>query len=744
MAQPNPQTLSGDLITYIQASELFSRLDASVLQKLNAEVKHLVVKKDQLLFRQGDPSDAMYLVISGNLEVSITHDDGKETIVGQVGPGKPVGEMQILAGGERTANVYAIDDAALVKIPKSVFERLSKDAPQAIEQMAGIIRRRLKHNQLAIMLPKIFGALSEEALKAIESELEWVELKQGDLLFKQGDPGDRFYILVAGRLSAFTRDADGQEHLIGEVARGESVGEMGVLTDEQRAANVRAVRDSELVKFSKAAFDRITDQHPQVLRYISRLVINRFRQQIRQTRNDEEGVCIAIVPGSSGVPTAEFVRLLALALSKYGPVLKLDGSRVDRLMGTPGISQASRQDSSGIRIATWLDDQEAKFRFILYETNPDSTEWTQQCLRRADHILAVNWSDGDPKPAAIETQLLDAKGLFTFAARSLVLLHKDSTRPPTATAQWLQTRPGTNHYHLRWEQSTDMDRLARILSGKAVGLVLNGSGARCFAHIGVIRALTEAEIPIDFIGGVSMSSIIAAQYALGWSNDRMLSIMEEITGDIMDYTLPMVALTRGRQFAQNLARTFAATAIEDLWLPYFSISANLTRAKMVNHRQGDLKTTLYACSMPPVVGPPLVQDGDLLIDGFILNHTPVDQMKTFSHGGLVIVSEAMSSIDLTQNSPYGADGLSGWRVLAGKMKLAGSLDLPNIAEIVMRSHELSSLLNRKKVRDAADLYLCPPVEEFAQFNYSVGAVIADVGYRDSLPKIREWRKMLSK
>ena len=104
----------------------------------------------------------------------------------------------------------------------------------------------------------------------------------------------------------------------------------------------------------------------------------------------------------------------------------------------------------------------------------------------------------------------------------LVLLHRDADRRPRGTARWLALHPFVRHHHLRLGVPADFDRLARFLGGTAVGLVLGGGGARGFAHIGVMRALDEAGIPIDRVGGTSMGAMIAAQWARGhdWKEIR--------------------------------------------------------------------------------------------------------------------------------------------------------------------------------------------------------------------------------
>ena len=168
----------------------------------------------------------------------------------------------------------------------------------------------------------------------------------------------------------------------------------------------------------------------------------------------------------------------------------------------------------------------------------------------------------------------------------MALLHA-SRFVPGAASRWLPTLPVANHHHI--VEASDLARLTRLLTGRGVGLVLSGGGARGFAHLGVIRALREARVPLDFVGGASIGAIIAAGIAMGWSDEEMLvryrrSFVD--TNPVNDYTFPLVALTRGRKVSRLLEREYGDVSIEDLRLPYFCISANLTTGRALEHRRG--------------------------------------------------------------------------------------------------------------------------------------------------------------
>ena len=124
---------------------------------------------------------------------------------------------------------------------------------------------------------------------------------------------------------------------------------------------------------------------------------------------------------------------------------------------------------------------------------------------------------------------------------------------------------------------------ARALHRRAaVGLGLGGGGARGFAHIGSLRALEEAGIPVDVVAGTSMGANIAAQAAMGWSPDRMVEVNRRIWIEIAPqkkFTLPVVSILGSKKALECGRLMYDDYDIEDLWLPFYCVSSNLTTAR---------------------------------------------------------------------------------------------------------------------------------------------------------------------
>src|SRR6185369_16563668 len=122
---------------------------------------------------------------------------------------------------------------------------------------------------------------------------------------------------------------------------------------------------------------------------------------------------------------------------------------------------------------------------------------------------------------------------------------------------WMAYAPGAQLHHVR--HASDVERVARLLTGRSIGLVLSGGGARGFAHIGVVRALREAGMRIDSVGGTSIGAIIGAGVAADWSDEEMLEkyrIAFVAGRPLKDYTFPFVSLVSGRRVAHLLREAF--------------------------------------------------------------------------------------------------------------------------------------------------------------------------------------------
>ena len=760
---PSPE----DLIRLVADNPLFLAVDRAHLDDLREELTWVALGANEILFKEGDTVDAFYFLVVGQLEVSREqpdldgNPDNNRLVLAEIGPGATIGEMQILTGGTRSATVSARQPSGLIRFPKSAFDRLLAKEQSVVDALTKTIMPRLYRDQMVAVLPKLFGELDDQMLRDLEAKMSWVHLPRGYVLCYQGEPSDSFYIIVSGRLEVLIRNASGESRQVGEMSQGEAVGEMGVFTGEPRSATVLASRDSELLKFSKSEFHELTQRYPQLMRHLTQLLIKRLQRVDREVQTANLSSNILLAPASDGAPVDDFARHLYEALrrtppgtaSKLEPCLLLTSAEVDRRMGVPGIAQATENEPNDLRLRSSLSQLEKQYRVILFQTDPTVSHWTQRCIRNADEIIYVAEADHTPRASAIVREIQETEmANQSQRRRAVVLLHDDQAERPRDTLRWLQELNlvksptercvRTRHFHIRRSRDSDYERLARYVFGCEVGLVLSGGGARGFAHVGCLRAMRELNIPIDMIGGVSMGSLVSAAYAYDPDNfERTIrTIKSQLKGALFDLTPPVVSIARGRRFDRRLQSWFGDARIEDLWVPYFCVSSNLTEASIVVFDTDALWWAVRASGTLPGLTSPMIRDGCLLFDGCLLDNLPMDVMRERLGKSRVIAVDVVPPHDLKVNVTE-VQSPSGWWLLWKKLTWFGPrVELPNIIAIMRRAAELGSVYGRETLiaRRLADIYLQPPVENIHIANFAKIDESAQIGYEHCKEKLAQW------
>ena len=602
--------------------------------------------------------------------------------------------------------------------------------------LAARLAFRLQRRQMLGRLTRVFGPLDEALVAELEARVDWVTLRRGEVLVSEGDVSDALFVLVTGRLRITRRRPDGAEDVVGEVGPGESVGEMAFFTGEPRSATARARRDSVLVRLTNDVFEQLITRHPAILRQVTRLQIERLRKA-NVGRQPSPITTLAVVPLGRDVPVAEFTGRLARALVGFGSVLHLSAADVDRRLRMPGVANAAPDTADDLRVVTWLGEQEALHRFVLYECDPALPAWCARALRQADRVLLLGDSTGNPRPGEDETRLLGSGQVDSDVV--LVLLHRDADRLPSGTRDWLAPRAVRSHVHVRWALDDDFGRLARLMAGRAIGLALGGGGARGFAHIGVFRALRDAKVPVDVVAGTSMGSAMAAQFAMGWSPERIVAVNREIWIDIAphkEYTVPLMSLLRSTGALRCGRMQYGDTQLEDLWVPFLCVSSDLTSASMHVHESGSLLQAVTASSSLPGVVVPVLENQHLLVDGALFNNLPGDILRERGCGALFV-----SRVSVEEDKDYAYDRMPSLReVITTRIRRRRStLRYPAVMGVVLRAAMLASIGREGAVSRDADFLFRPSVERFGMMEFTALDAIVAAGYEHATAQLAAWR-----
>lgn len=702
------------------------------------ELQLVELEANQVLFEQSDEGDDVYVLVAGMLGVRIRHEDGSETEIDRLAPGAIVGEMAFLSGRKRSATVYAINECGLIRLTKRTFEQLTPEERREFLDLDTTVVGRWQRLQLARVLRNLFGELDVGSLHALQDQLAWQHFSNGDVLFRQGDPADGMYIVVNGRLRITAITPEGEERFIGEVNPGEPVGEFALLTDEPRSATLHAVRESNVVKMTTPVFERLVRAYPELMGKIARIIVERRQRALRQSKPaPPPGLVLALLPASPNVDVFQFAQELAEALAQSGPALGLDSGQFDRRYGKAGASQTNADDPENPAIVSWMDELESNHKYLLFAADYDLTAWTRRCIGQADRVLILADPREDPVPGAAEVVLAQME---VPIRTELILWHPADTKRPQGTGAWLDTRRVHAHHHVRRDDEGHMDRLSRRLGGHAVSLVLSSGGARGYAHAGVYRALLELNIPLDMVGGTSIGALLAGILALEPDYDQVLNVANELgsSSKIFDYTLPLTALATSEKVTRLVQSIFGDLFVEDLWVPFFCVSTNLSRAEPVIHRRGLLWRAVRASLAIPGVFAPVIEDGEVLVDGGVMDSFPAETMAQLSE------SDSIIGVDVKRHKykkrQYDMDtSISGWRILFHRLNpFTRPLRSPSLIGTVMRSTEIVGIQRAKAVEDLVDLMLYPDVKQFGPMAYDAYESIAQAGYDAALEPLREW------
>ncbi|CAL7947841.1 unnamed protein product [Xylocopa violacea] len=696
--------------------------DDSILKDGKVQIRE-VPAGTYLMKEESHKDVALVYVVSGSLIVSQRVSEGRdvnqEVHMFSAHQGEIVGGLAVLTGEPSFYTIRAKHPSRIALLSKPTFYAIMREQPTVVLHVAHSVVRRLS-----------------PFVRQVDFALDWLFLESGRAVYRQGDESDSTFIVLSGRLRSVITYKNGKKELVAEYGKGDLVGIVEMVTQTPRSTTVMAVRDSELAKLPEGLFNVIKLRFPIVVTRLINLLGHRILGTWQQahTKNGSSDTqraaatvdarpaqvnfsTVAIVPVSDDVPLTAFTYELYHSLCAIGPCLRLTSEVVRKTLGSTIMEPANEY-----RLTSWLAQQEDQHRISLYQCDPTYTLWTQRCVRQADCILIVGLGD---KPPSIGRTEREVERLVMRTQKELVLLHKEqSGQPPTNTVQWLNMRSWvSSHHHIQCPKRmftrrsqyrinelyskvlmsepnvhSDFSRLARWLTGTSVGLVLGGGGARGAAHVGMLKAVIEAGIPIDMVGGVSIGAFMGAlwcmeknittttQKAREWSKK-----MTQWWRQIMDLTYPVTSMFSGKDFNNTIQATFGDTYIEDLWLPYFTITTDITDSCMRTHTHAD------------------------------------EMLRQGAHHILAIDVGSQDDTDLTN---YG-DSLSGWWLLWKRWNpFATPVKVPNLPDIQSRLAYVSCVRQLEEVKNSDYCeYIRPPIDKYKTLQFANFDEIKDVGYQ---------------
>lgn len=178
---------------------------------------------------------------------------------------------------------------------------------------------------------------------------------------------------------------------------------------------------------------------------------------------------------------------------------------------------------------------------------------------------------------------------------------------------------------------------------KKIGIALSGGAARGFAHLGVLKALTENDIPIDFISGTSAGSVAGAAFASGLSVEKIAEIGKKMSWFKMTgFSYSAKGLLSNAAMGEFFRKELPIDKFEDLKIPFAAVACDLETGDEVILKEGDLIEAVRASCAIPGVFSPVVRDGKILIDGGVIANVPTKAVRTLG-AEIVIAVDVLAS-----------------------------------------------------------------------------------------------------
>ena len=552
--------------------------------------------------------------------------------------------------------------------------------------------------------------VSQRAMRSAGKEARWYSLPAGQPLFLAGELADSIYFVVSGTLGAFNSNNE----FVGHIRPGEPVGEMalflggvdtngdGKAEDKPHTGSVYALRDSEVVALSRTGWNRLVKSEPELLEGMIRIILRRLGRAGQRDMATVPKV-YTLLATSPTIDLRMRARALREALIKFGQKVAI----VDEIQGDE-------------KPAAYFDALEQNNDTVILIAAIGDTSWFRLATRQADRIWVLARGDARPSVPLMPEDTSPAQRLKLI---DVLLLHPGTERRASRPQEWLDATGANRLFHWFGDSDADAMRLARVMAGRSVGIVLSGGGARAYSHIGAIRAIREKGIPIDFAGGASMGAVVAACAAMGWDDNeiewRIRKAFVE-SNPLGDYNLPVVGMVKGKRVNARLLEHFGETEIGDLKIPFYALSTNLTSGKVHMHRSGSLRQALRATISLPGILPPVVDGDDIFVDGAVLNNFPVDMMRDL-HQGFIIGSDVSGQPEGLNKEEF-ARPLSFWQWVARN----GFSSAPPIAGLLMRA---ATVRNDPRLgQDLADVLVLPDLPGIELRDWTAYDAAVEAGY----------------
>ena len=545
------------------------------------------------------------------------------------------------------------------------------------------------HSNKRKILLNLFGELEEEILGQILDSGQTLEIESGQFLFHQGDTDNALYIVLSGRFRALAKQDDGFLHALGDIGEGEPIGEFALFMAEPRSASVVAIRKSIVLELKESQYLAIVAKHPSFSSKLTRFIVNRLKRNVLQQHLETSAKNIAVINLQADND-----------ISAYTDTIK---SQFESLQVS--IQILDHDAHAKLELQTMYDTLEEHEGLNFLVCSEANLDWSRQSIIYADLVIIAVDFYAPSEIYEIERHLeLYSKNILNKKIY-LLLLHPEQAKFPENTRRWFVDRKIDLHIHYRKNHGPDIRRFARILSNKAIGLVLGGGGAKGFAHLGAIKALYEEDLEIDFLGGTSAGALYGLSASFCDFDRKLIDFYSKDSAESKltsnDFTIPLLSIMSGKKMSNYLKKMLGDTYLEDFWVGSYCVSTNYSNASTRVHDRGLAWKQIEASIAIPGIYPPVVIDNQFHVDGGVTDNLPIETMYKYPVRHIIAIS-------LTQLKSQPVDFLetpSSTRILWDKITGKKKFRLPGITSILVNSLTLNSRQKQEMSKSGVAIYL---------------------------------------
>lgn len=465
------------------------------------------------------------------------------------------------------------------------------------------------------------GLLPEAQWAALRASMDRRTYSAGERLIERGTPEPEFHVITDGIVSVVATGPHGEPREVGTLAAGDALGDMSLLTGEPASADVIARTAVTTYAMPQERVAALGDMRARIMEALAMLLAQRLRQ------------------ANERLVARYAARVHAIACDPRDlPALSRLPHEMSRVVGAPVLAMLpiGATEASGMRPSASVTLREC-----------DDPADVRDIVRRAafefDQIVVFAPPDTiahlDAEFAS-NTQVL-REGVAGPAAEGVDVIALSAmrwTRPSLRTLSEVFRRNvvGVIPPEPQAPQHRDpVARLARVLTGRQVGLALGAGAAKGLAHIGALRAIDEMGVTVDVIAGTSIGAAVAAGWAAGYSPHELDEVVSRIAKRALRPTLPFHSFLSSRGIRDELEVVAGNNRFEDLEIPLAVCATDIDRRQEVTFSSGVVWPRILASMAIPGIYPALKAGGTYLVDGGVLNPIPARQCRMLG-AGLVI------------------------------------------------------------------------------------------------------------